>query len=221
MHASRTFVVLAVAAIALGACSSSGATAAPAAPASVAAANTPAPAASAQPSTPAPASAMPTLAMTEPPAGASLPLANIDPCTLLTDQEASQLAGATLPAGKGSVAGSQRLCVRAATGLPPSSITVGVIDASSVSQAEIAYNEAYLNLKATTAGLHPTPVTGIGDQAETISASMSVQGVTASIAAIYVRKGGIFFDIVFEGVGAGPGMSALESAASTAVGRLP
>jgi hypothetical protein len=155
-------------------------------------------------------------APTEPPVGPTLPPTTIDPCALLTDQEASRLAGTTLSAGKPETAASERLCVRnGAAGLP--AVTVAVLDASAASEAQIAYQEAWTKVNASLKGFNPTPVAGLGDEAETLSFSMSgFSGI-----GIAVRKGKVFFDIFYEGAGGGPSVSALKSAASTALGRLP
>lgn len=223
MYASRTAAIVAAALFVLGACGSSSnagtaapATVAPAAPASAAAASVPAPAASVAPAS-LPAASAVAQAASAPPAGPSLPPTTIDPCALLTTKEASLLADTTLPDATATAANPARLCVRNSTSAIKG-ITVGVLDASAASDAQVGYQEAIAQIRASQAGIKLIPVSGVGDEADALAYSSSI----LSIEAIYVRKGKVFFDIVYLAhAGGGPSIGDLENAAKVALGRLP
>jgi hypothetical protein len=184
-----------------------------------AATSTPTPTAAALPtSTPIPASVQ------QPQAAASVAL---DPCQLVTSQEASTLAGTTFGTGtEGSTPEGLKTC--AYSYQATNTFTVDVGQAADAASAK-AYKDQFLadlqaNLQQLTSqGLNITQLPNFADGAVLASVSLNVQGMALNGSAIGVLKGTIFFgfsDIVIGG-GAAPTSAALQSEATTVLGRLP
>ncbi len=150
----------------------------------------------------------------------------LDPCLLVTSQEASALAGTTFAAGKeGSTPEGLKTCTYGSQSI--NIFTVDVAQAADVTTAQ-KYKEQFLadlqaNLQQLSdQGLNVTQLPNFADGAVLASASISAQGTTFNGSAIGVLKGTIFFgfsDIVVGG--AAPSSAALQSEATTVLGRLP
>ena len=204
-------------ALVLAGCSSSPPTTAPSGGGSPAAA-TPAATSTSTPTTPQ------SQAPTQAPSG-SLPTGvptSLDPCVLVTSQEASQLTGASFGAGRESTtSGNGRLCTYGYQTLNVFTVLVG--QAPDVATAQAGKEAAQASLeKIATKGVKVTELPNFADGAAVLEASGVLGGQTFSASAIYVLKGTIFFAISDLVVGhAAPSSAALQSEATTALGRLP
>lgn len=157
--------------------------------------------------------------------------ANLDPCQLVTQQEASQLAGVTYPAGTESVISSgAKQCVYGARTLNVFTVEVAVAADAATAQAAWAQEEAQaqagLQQLVAEAGasvpLSAGEITLPGaDKAATATASGSIQGQTISITAIYVLKGAVFFTFADLTLGkSAPTASAMAAQAAIVLTRV-
>ena len=129
--------------------------------------------------------------------------ANLDPCQLVTQQEASQLAGATYAAGKKEVLSSaSSTCTYGAQTLNVFMVEVAVAADAKTALADWAQEEAKAKagvqqLVAEAGGsvsLNAGEITLPGaDKAATAIATANISGQTVNISAIYVLKGAVFF----------------------------
>jgi hypothetical protein len=143
--------------------------------------------------------------------GSNSPLA-LDPCQLLTTEQASAVNVITYAAGVSHVMGSGGVeCVWQSKS-PPASVTVQVAVFPSVSEAEIAYAEQTAGQN----GFAVEPLTGFADDAAIARAS----GAGLSTGGIYVRDGSTFFDVVYLN-GTAPTDDQLKGFATTILGELP
>lgn len=137
----------------------------------------------------------------------------IDPCSLLTSQEASQLDGVTLGAGKEETAASERLCVYS-NSAAKASVTVGIIQGVSVAAAQAAFGEAQLvESRAYTV----TQVPSFADGAFIAKGSVGV----GTVSTIYVLDGSNVFFVSAQASGSGPTDNAIKYAATLVLGSLP
>jgi len=173
------------------------------------------------PSTPA---ATPTPAATDTPQQAATPT-SLDPCELISSQEASTLAGAAFGAGlEGSTPGGLKMCTYGAQTV--NVFTVEVAQAPDIATAKADEQSFLDDLKANLAqlssqGLQVTQVPNLADGAAMAQASIPTQLGTINGSAIGFRKGTIFFgfsDIVVGG--AAPTSQVLQSEATTVMARL-
>jgi hypothetical protein len=144
---------------------------------------------------------------------------DVDPCQLVTQQEASALTGASFgPGEEEKDSGNAKRCVYGAQ-------TKNVFEVITAEAATAAEAQQYKNAILAQAqqelgsvvNLHA--VSGIGDAAEQISGSL--HGLV-NVAGIYVLKGTFGFALVDLVTGhAAPGESAMQTQAQTVVGRLP
>ncbi|HXX60481.1 MAG TPA: hypothetical protein VEI48_04215 [Candidatus Sulfotelmatobacter sp.] len=132
-------------------------------------------------------------------------------CTLLTAAQATAVNGSTYPAGVNHVLNGGFIECVWQTPTPPSSITLQVLSTSGDTSAQ----EAYAKAEASVHGFSQTPVTGVGDEAEIARAPAGV-----NTGGIYVRKGSLFFDVVYLG-GTAPTDDGLTAAATLVLGNLP
>ncbi len=154
------------------------------------------------------------------PSEAALSITPIDPCAVFTSADVKTLTGVDYGTGTASVLASEQVCGYASgSGAAVNEVHFAFLDASSVDDATVAYQEAYTKEQTVQKGIVLTNLSGIGDEAVMLSLTSSV----ASAEGIYVRSGKRFFDITFIGIGPGtpPSASALQTAATTALGRLP
>ena len=173
----------------------------------------------------------PTQAFTFTPAVTSTPQVTatptpLDPCLLISSQEASTLAGASF--GKGAevtTSSGLRICTYGSQTV--NVFTVDVIQAPDIATAKAAKAQFLADIQAnlaqlTNQGLNVTEVPNFADGAPMATASVNVQGIAINGSAFAFLKGTIFFgfsDLV-EG-GAAPSSAAMQSEANTVLGRLP
>lgn len=132
-----------------------------------------------------------------------------DPCTLLTQQEASTLSGLAVGPGRSSVIGQARECfLRAPTGM-----VLLMVQGGDAAAAKAAYQGQKGSIPPQ---LHITEVPNFHDGAFIVKVGTGASGG----AKIYVLAGATFFSISCAGA---PGCSdaQLMSAATTMAGRLP
>jgi len=184
MRWMRIVPAIALLAVALTACGKSNPDPNPTQPAAAAAATTAAPATTTAAA--APASAVAT-------AGAPV---NLDPCQLVPQQEASALAGASFGPGQlMSENASSSRCVYG--GNTKNVFLVIVARASSVAEAQAQRDELRSEAESQLGGkLNVAKVSGVGDDAESITGSLSSIGVNVS--GLYVLKGALGFALVDE-----------------------
>ncbi len=215
---SRLFALVAVALLA--GCSAA-TTGSPTSAALSSAASSSAPAATPAP-TPTPT---PAAASTSTPAGTSGPTAvptSVDPCQLVTSQEASQLAGASFGAGKEeTTSGNGRLCVYGYQTL--NVFTVEVAQAPNLAAAQAAKAEALAGIQElATKGVTLTQLPNLADGAVVAQGGATISGQTFSVSSIGVLKGTIFFGFSDLVLGhPAPSSAALQAQAQTCLGRLP
>jgi len=145
------------------------------------------------------------------PSGSSSPLA-LDPCSLLTNDQASAVNGVSYGAGVSHVMGTSGVeCVWQSSS-PPASVTVQVAQFPSVSEAQIAFAEQ----RAEQNGFQIEKLTGFADEAVIARAA----GGGLSTGGIYVREGATFFDLVYLN-GTVPSDDNLKGYAQIILGNLP
>ena len=146
----------------------------------------------------------------------------LDPCQLVTSQEASQLAGASYGAGQESTnAGGGKMCVYGSETLNVFEVIVGQAPEVATAKAGKAEAEAAILAQAGN-GLKFTELPNFADGAAYVIGSITVQGQTFNGSAIYVLKGTIFFG--FSDLALAhptPNLAALEAQAQVILGRLP
>jgi len=192
-------------------------------------------AASGSASAPAPATAS-----VEPSAPASEPLASepasepaksneptgvptaIDPCQLVTSDEASTLAGAQFgPGTEDTTEGNGRICTYGANTLNVFTVVVGEAPDAATAQAEKADFKAQLE-QTISKGVKVTELPDFADGAAIFGGSATVGGQKISASSIAVLKGTTFF--AFSDVklgGDAPSNDALQAQAETCLGRIP
>ena len=209
---SRGMAAVAVIGLILSACSSSVATGTPASTNALAATDTPAPTIAVVAATPAPS--MSALATGVP--------TSLDPCQLVTSQEASQLAGVPYGAGEeGTTSGGGKRCVYGASTLNVFTVLVAQAPDVATAQAGKAQAEAEIVQQAGK-GVSFTEIPGFADGAAYMVGSVTVGGKTIKGSAIYVLKGTIFFGFSELALsGATPTAAAMQAQAQTILGRLP
>jgi hypothetical protein len=174
------------------------------------------------PATPLPTatSALPTLP------DATAVVTSLDPCQLVTAQEASTLAGATFGAGEETTTeGNAKICTYGAQ--TPNVLNVDVVKAPDVATAKAAENAGLAAAKAAAEEQAPgvtfsqTELASFADGALLISASATISGQTLAISAIYVLSGTTFFAISDLVLGQpAPTSEALQAQAGVVLGRI-
>lgn len=174
------------------------------------------------PATPVPTatSALPSL-----PDATAVPTA-LDPCQLVTAQEASTLAGATFGAGKESTTeGNMKICTYGSQ--TANVLNVDVVQAPDVATAKAAETAGLAAAKAAAEEQAPgvtfneTELADFADGALVISASATISGQTIAISAIYVLSGTTFFAINDLVLGQpAPTSDALQAQAQVVLGRI-
>ena len=233
-------LVALLAAAALAACSNSSTTAPPAAAASTAPQATAGSSSASVPppsvalSAPSAATAPPTVSSVAPaptPAASSVPVA-VDPCALVTQSEASALAGTTFGPGKPETnSGGGKECLYGGGTLNVFMVLVGQAPDAATAQANWAQEQAKaqdalkksvpptvaLNFKVNDVSSIPG-----ADKASLASFTASMQGVSIAASSVYLLKGAVF--LAFSDLALGgsvPSASAMEAQAATSLGRLP
>ncbi|HZV25837.1 MAG TPA: hypothetical protein VFG00_06075 [Acidothermaceae bacterium] len=186
----------------------------------------PPPAATSAPASPSP-TPTPTPSASASPTGSASP-PNLDPCQLVTQSEASTLAGATFGPGREESTGGGKECVYGYQTL--NVMDVIVAEAPDAKTARFVYAQELGEAQAKIASdlpagvsvkLDTTNTAGIGDEASTITGSGSIQGQTISFTGIYVISGATFFtigDLVL--AKAPPTVTAIQDQAKVTLGRL-
>jgi hypothetical protein len=139
--------------------------------------------------------------------GSPLP---IDPCSLLTTDQASAINGVSYAAGVSHVMGTGSVECVWQSNSPHASVVVQVAILPSVSEAEVAYAEAQAQLQGATV----EKLSGFADEAAIVRSSAAQTG------GIYARDGSTFFDVVYLN-GTVPSDDQLKYAATLVLGALP
>ena len=152
----------------------------------------------------------------------------IDPCQLLTSDEASQLTGHTFGPGKEETLDSNaKICTYGANTKNVFMVELAIAPDVATAQAEEQAAEADVKANAAEMGAHGVKVTKLpgfapGADAALVDATIQVQGHTIGGRAIYVLRGTTFFgfsDLVLDG--APPSAADVKDEAMTLLGRLP
>jgi hypothetical protein len=151
---------------------------------------------------------------------------SLDPCTLLTAEEISSLAGTTFGVGEeGTTPGGGKTCTFGAQ--TTNVFMVEVAQAPDVATAQTYKKQFVADLESrlqqlANAGLNVTELPNFADGAVVGQATINAAGSTIHGSAIGVLKGTIFFgysDVVVGGPA--PTSEALQAEAETVIGRLP
>jgi hypothetical protein len=175
------------------------------------------------PATPLPTAA--TSALPSLPDATAVPT-SLDPCQLVTGQEASTLAGATFGAGdETTTEGNAKICTYGAQ--TRNVLNVDVVQAPDVATAKAAEEAGLAAAKAAAEEQAPgvtfnqTELADFADGALVISASTTISGQTLAISAIYVLSGTTFFAISDLVIGQpAPTSDALQAQARVVLGRI-
>jgi hypothetical protein len=165
------------------------------------------------------------------PSAAAQPPANLDPCQLVTQSEASTLAGVSFGAGtEQTTSGGAKMCLYGGQTRNVFMVEVAVAPDAATAQADWAQEEAKaqagLQDLVTSSGgsvnLSAGDITLPGaDKAATATASNTISGVLLSISAIYVLKGAVFFTFSDLVLGKpAPALSAMAAQAQTVLTRI-
>jgi uncharacterized protein DUF3558 len=171
---------------------------------------------------------------TSTPSSATTPSAaatTLDPCQLVTSQEASSLTGVTYGAGtEETYSGGSKGCDYGGQTLNVFQVLVAQAPDAATAQADWAQEQAQAqSVLANAAGagitinLNSNDVNVSGaDKAAVATGSYPIAGRTFNVSVIYVIKGAIFFTFSDLAIGvATPSASAMEAQAQTTIGRLP
>jgi len=146
---------------------------------------------------------------------------SLDPCQLVTSQEASQLSGASYVAGvESTTAGNGKMCTYGGQTTNVFEVIVGQEPDVASDQAGKAAAEADIQ-KAAGKGIQFIELPTLADGAAYFVGSVSVSGVKINASAIYVLKGTVFFGFSDEALGPTPTASALQAQVQTILTRLP
>jgi hypothetical protein len=146
----------------------------------------------------------------------------VDPCELLTAQEASNLTGTDYGSGKEATLPKH---VRTCTYLnppDPTQVTVTVVQAPDVATAQAAKKQFLNTIKGKMPSNFTSTTFDLADGGAIVRASATESGMTLNVAAVFVLKGTISFGVSELVVGGQPASdNVLKSLAQTVVGRLP
>ena len=152
---------------------------------------------------------------------------DIDPCSLLTKDDASTLAGYTLAAGTSTTdSNHDRMCSYGAEGRVIEVLVSVQPDAAAAKAQEPEFKQT-LEAAASDAGLGKPKLTELpnfedGVDAAVMQGDASMNGTSVGGTALWALKGAVLLaisDIAIGGKSAS--LDAIESAAKTALGRLP
>lgn len=155
-----------------------------------------------------------------PTVSASTVATSLDPCQLVTAQEASRLAGTSFAPGKEDRNGDSKLCVYGAQ--TPNVFTVSVVVAASASQAQAAKDQLLAKARQTFQGQGVvTEIPDFADGGAELRASVVLAGTKLSGSALYALHGAVAFGFSDLVVGhEAPSNAALLAEANTVLGRL-
>ncbi len=153
----------------------------------------------------------------------------LDPCQVVTSQEASVLAGASFSKGLEEDTGAGKRCTYGSG--TTNVLWVQLAQAANASEADAQWStyqaEAMSALASSMPGIGtPKPIltnqSGLGDRAATATWSATLSGLTLHASDIFVIKGAAFVgfgDLVL--TKPAPSVAALKAQARTSIGRLP
>jgi hypothetical protein len=220
-----TFLTLASCLVILAACSSSSGASASAAPSPSAAASSPSMAAS--PSAEAsPSPAMASSPSAEASSGPTAVPTSLDPCQMVTAQEASALAGVTFGAGSESTDQNTKICSYGQEGIVLEVLLSVAPDAATAKSQEPAF-KAELESGVAQAGIVNPKLTELpnfqdGVDAAVVEGSASVAGKTLGGIALYALKGAVLLAISDVSIGGSvPTSEAMQAQAKVSLARLP
>jgi hypothetical protein len=153
---------------------------------------------------------------------------SIDPCKLISADEAGKLAGTTFKAGKETTtSGNGRICTYGSATLNVFSVEVAIAPDEATAKSEEAAFQADLNASANKLGGPKVTVSQLpgfapGTDAALLAATVSVGGKTLGMRGMYVLRGTTFFsfsDIALDK--APPSADTMKSEAMTVLDRLP
>ncbi len=147
---------------------------------------------------------------------------SLDPCKLVTAQEASQLAGASYKSGtEETTQGNGKYCWYGANTVNVFEVVVIQAPDAATLQTDKAAALAQLEQKAG-GPVKTSMLSGVGDEAAFLSLSQTISGQTLNGSGIYVVKGLVFFAIVDIVLGKpAPSSAAMQAQAQTVITRLP
>lgn len=178
-------------------------------------------------------SSSPTAEISPSPAASAAPT-SIDPCQLVTAEEASAMAGVTFGAGKPSASGSGngQVCTYGGQTATVFMVVVTVAPDAQTAQADWAEEQAraqaqlqqevsQLSGPGLSVNVNEVSVKG-SDKAAVGTMNASFSGVTLNGTAIYALKGAIFFSFSDLALGHPAATAeAMQNQAATVIGRLP
>jgi hypothetical protein len=145
----------------------------------------------------------------------------LDPCALVTQQEASSLAGVSFAAGKEGGNGLRKECIYGAQ--TPNVLSVYVVTAASEGDAQAGWNqllsEAQQAAGQAAGQIQLSPESGVGDRAEWAELNLAQIDVQARGLAFQSGVTGVYIIDVVRG-GAAPSRDALSNEAQTVLGRI-
>jgi len=172
----------------------------------------------ATPATTAPAPSTPPATAPAPGGGSSTASTPLDPCKLVTQQDASTLTGVSFGPGKLETESGSKRCVYGAN--THNVFEVFLAQAASVDEAKGYAAQLRSEFEAQLGGkLSIGKLSGVGDDAEQLSGSLS--SIAVQVAGVYVRKGRIGFAMVDETNGKPPTVAAMVAQAKTVMDQLP
>ena len=160
--------------------------------------------------------------------GATAVATTIDPCQVVTPDEASKLAGSKFgPSSATTMSNNAKLCMYGHQGLSFNVIVTAAPDAATAKAQEPAF-KAEIEQAAADAGLGDMKLTEIPDfqpgvDAAVLSGTATVGGTKVEGIAFYALKNAVLLaltDLAFGGAAA-PTAAAMEDEAKVALGRLP
>ncbi len=175
--------------------------------------------------------AVPPTAVPTSPSAASVPqqglvTTSLDPCTVISSQEASTLTGATFGQGvEGAIPGGLKTCTYVTQ--PTNTFVVEVGQASDVKTAQSYKDQFISDIQANaqqlaSQGLNVTQVPNFADGAVSATANISAGGISVSASAFGFLKGTTFVGFSDTALGGtAPTAAMMQTEATTILGKLP
>jgi hypothetical protein len=155
----------------------------------------------------------------------------LDPCQLVTADEASRLSGVTFGPGKEETTGSDNTGKRCTYGSQTKNVFfVQVVTAATPADAQATWAAEEAKADAAlissfgpnaAANVTKTDITGLGDRAAVGIGSETLNGQKVSGSVIYLLKGSNFLAFGDLTLVTAPDAAALKAQAETSVGRMP
>jgi hypothetical protein len=161
-------------------------------------------------------------AAASPSGGPKAAVVTIDPCQLVTQQEASQMANTSFGPGKEEVTKVRHTCVYGAQ--TSNVLMVIVLQGATVGDAQAEWDQLLAEAKSAAGQeanlIHLTPDPGIGDRAEWAELDLAQIGVSGRGLAFLKGPVGVYMIDVARG-GSAPTRDAMTTQAQSVLGRLP